>query len=80
MVETVTYDLSSDGFYCLTIRGSFRATSWNAAWACRRILRKTACALTIQCRVRVIRVEALGENRLYGVGCHIEDYRFLSTE
>jgi len=35
--------------------------------------------LPVQCKVRVIRVEALGESGFYGVGCHIEDYRFISS-
>ncbi len=33
----------------------------------------------VHCRVRIVRVEALSERGLYGVGCRIEDYRFLSA-
>lgn len=77
IVETVTHDLSSDGFYCLAntafVPGEIRECTLgvpihhpNSGDRVRPVL----------CRVRVIRVEALGEDG-YGLGCRIEDYRFL---
>ena len=77
-VETVTHDLSSDGFYCLV----------NTAFLPGEIMECTLGvpmhhpnnrdrARPVRCRVRVIRVEALGEDGFYGVGCQIEDYRFI---
>lgn len=78
IVETVTHDLSSDGFYCLAntafVPGEIRECTLgvpmhnsNSGDRVRPVL----------CRVRVIRVEALGEAGFYGLGCRIEDYRFL---
>jgi hypothetical protein len=33
--------------------------------------------LSLECRVRVIRVEPAQENGIYGIGFEIEDYRFI---
>jgi hypothetical protein len=77
ILETVTQNLSSDGFYCVTssvlVPGEIRACTLNVPThhpnggpKMRRVL----------CRVRIVRVEKL-ENSVYGVGCHIEDYRFI---
>jgi len=76
-VETVTYDLSSDGFYC------FASTPF-VPGECR------VCTLTVptnhpksgggvvlvECKVQVMRVQ-LNDDGRYGIGCRIEDYRFL---
>jgi len=78
-VETVTHNLSSDGFYCLArapfVPGEIRECTLgvpifhpNGGDQLRPVL----------CRVRVIRVETLRDDGSYGVGCQIEDYRFLS--
>ena len=37
---------------------------------------RTEQTLALKCRVRIVRVELLGEDG-YGVGCEIEDYCFL---
>jgi hypothetical protein len=79
--ETATENLSSDGFYCST----------NTAFVPGEIVSCTLSVPTndryggdltrpVQCRVRIIRVEVLTENDLYGVGCRIEDYRFGSWD
>ena len=34
--------------------------------------------LTVECKVRIVRVQLQGDG-LYGVGCHIEDYRFVDV-
>ena len=81
ILETVTHDLSSDGFYC-------RA---NTAFLPGEIGECTLRvpihhpdngdrARLVLCRIHVIRVEALGEDGLYGVGCRIEDYRFIGND
>jgi hypothetical protein len=78
-VETETHNLSSEGFYCLA----------NTAFVPGEI---RECTLGVPvhhpgdgdrvwpvlCRVRVIRVEALSEHGFYGIGCRIQDYRFIS--
>src|SRR5262249_55436952 len=78
-IETVTHDLSCEGFYCLAntafVPGEIRECTLgvpvhhpNNGDRVRPVL----------CRVRIIRVEALGEDGFYGIGCRIEDYRFIS--
>jgi hypothetical protein len=77
LLETVTHNLSSDGFYCLAgtifIPGEIRECTLGVP------THHPHCevrVLPLKCKVRVIRVEALGGNGLFGVGCRIEDYRF----
>ncbi len=79
IVETTTYDLSSDGFYCLA------KTSFVPGEA-------VACTLgvpthhpngadrvvSVECRVRIVHVESRQEG-LYGLGCRIEEYRLLHS-
>jgi hypothetical protein len=78
-VETVTRDLSSSGFYCLS----------RIPFACGEVL---ICSLqiptyepfnnertlTLECRARVVRSEPAA-NGLCGIACQIEDYRFGGT-
>lgn len=79
IVETVTRDLSSDGFYCLAntafVPGEIRECTLGVPMHHPDSGDRVRPVL---CRVRVIRVEALGGNGSYGVGCRIEDYRFIS--
>jgi hypothetical protein len=80
MVRTTTHDLSSHGFYCIA----------NAEFVPGEIRECTLVvpthhpnggkpALPALCRVRVIRVEVLGEGGLHGVGCEIEDFHFVNS-
>jgi len=75
-VETVTRDLSSDGFYCFCkvpfVPGE--------RLACRlRIpgfqFEAGALNVELECRVRVIRTEEANGDGSFGVGCRIEEYR-----
>jgi hypothetical protein len=79
-VETVTHDLSSDGFYCLAntafVPGEIRECTLGVPM---HHSNSGDRARPVLCRVRVIRVEALGEDGFYGVGCQIEDFRFIAT-
>ena len=79
MVETVTHDLSSDGFYCLAdtpfLPGEVRRCTLSVpAYHPDDLTR----VMPVHCRVRVVRVEALPENGLFGVGCCIEEYHVHS--
>lgn len=79
-ISSVTRDLSSSGFYCLTI----------VPLTLGEIL---TCTLRIpvhdpygkhmerclQCKARVIRVTAHDPDGLYGIGCRIESYHFTGT-
>ena len=80
MVRTITQDLSSHGFYCIVnagfVPGEMRECTLVVPTHHPNGGRP---ALPVLCKVRVIRVEVLGESGLWGVGCQIEDYRFGST-
>ena len=80
LVETVTHDLSSDGFYCLAstafVPGEIRECTLGVPV---HHPKGGDHVRPVLCRVRIIRVEALGEDGSYGVGCRIEDYRFISS-
>lgn len=77
-VETVTENLSSSGFQCFSpvplVAGDqmicvLRMPSHQSPHNGR--------AASLECKVRVVRVEPATERRLYGVACRIEDYRFI---
>jgi hypothetical protein len=79
-VQTLTYNLSSDGFYCVAnatfVPGETRecmlAVPTHHPQSCTRVL-------SVLCKVRVIRVEVLGDGGSCGVGCRIMDYRFVDA-
>ena len=80
VVESLTQDLSSSGFYCVT----------NVAFTPGE---RVVCTLKIpthdptgkhlqrrlECKVRVVRVEPRGPDGLFGLACQIEDYRFIQV-
>ena len=78
-VDTITQDLSSDGFYCqinsVFIPGEIRTCILNVP---THHPNGGDLVRPVLCRVRIIRVESLGKQGLYGVGCRIEDYCFLA--
>jgi len=80
-VHTVTQDLSSDGFYCIANTVFMPGTIMTCTLGVPTIYPYGPGAQTrpVLCRVRVIRVEALGDSGPYGVGCRIEDYRFAGS-
>lgn len=80
-VESTTRDLSSEGFYCLA---KTRFTPGEIRECTIRVPTHHPDTgdrvLPAQCKVRVVRVEAVGETGLYGVGFRIEDYRLIHAE
>jgi hypothetical protein len=38
-----------------------------------------ARSLSLECRVRIVRVDPPDERRFHGIACQIEDYRFTFT-
>lgn len=79
-VQTITHDLSSDGFYCIA----------NATFLPGEIRHCTLTVPTHQpngesghlqvlCKVRIIRVEVTPERGYYGIGCQIIDYRLAKS-
>jgi hypothetical protein len=79
-VETVTQDLSSSGFYCLS----------RIPFTCGQML---ICSLRIptyepfnndgtlalECRAKVVRSEPGVANGFCGIACQIEDYQFATA-
>jgi hypothetical protein len=77
-IQATTLNVSSDGFYCLA----------NVAFDPGQVL---GCLLLVpandpdgperkvalDCRVRVVRVNDREIDRMYGIACKIEDYRFI---
>jgi hypothetical protein len=76
-VETITRNLSSEGFYYLSGK-RFTAGEW---LRCRlQILPNNPGGVEsrLECRVQVMRVEDNVTNGLHGVACRTEDYRFVA--
>ena len=77
-VESVTRNLSSGGFYCLS----------RLPFACGEPLicalkvpahdpMGTERILALECRVRVVRCEPAAAEGFFGIACRIEDYRAI---
>jgi hypothetical protein len=77
-VETITQNLSSSGFYCLAqtpfVPGELMTCSLKLPAHHPHGVEQ---AVSLECRVRVVRVEAPDVDGFYGIGCRIEDYHFL---
>jgi len=75
-VKTVTQDLSSDGFYFLAatplVPGEMLSCTLTVPAYHPDDHSRT---IPIDCQVRVVRVEALAQVGMYGIGCHINEYR-----
>jgi PilZ domain len=77
LVQTVTQDISSDGFYCIV----------NARFAPGEIRHCTLMLpthneighLPVLCKVRVIRVTVTAERGFCGIACQIIDYRLVNS-
>jgi hypothetical protein len=77
-VETVTQNLSSDGFYCLS-RKRFIVEE---LLLCTLRIPMTGLGgreSHLECRARVVRVEENTADGEYGIACRIEDYRFVTA-
>jgi hypothetical protein len=77
-IQTTTRDLSSSGFYCwspVPLAPGSRVVGIIHAPAHSR--EKPDGMLSIECQVRVARVEAQNPDGFYGLGCEITDYRLI---
>jgi hypothetical protein len=79
-VETVTRDLSSNGFYCLS-RIPFRCGE--VLTCCMQVPThepfNNAGTLALECRARVVRRDPGKADGLCGIACQIEDYQFATV-
>lgn len=80
-VETVTTDLSSDGFHCL----SPMPLQPDSILACALTIPETSnhaangkCRV-LECQIRVIRLEAPNKDGDFGLGCRIENFRIATA-
>jgi hypothetical protein len=77
-IETVTQNLSSTGFYCL----SATPFSPGESLFCSIIVpahdsKSEVHSLALECTVQVMRAES-ASNGLYGIACQIEDYHLTA--
>jgi len=76
-VTTITQNLSSSGFYCLS-RSPFALGEQlfcSLEVPTHDPLGKERC-LPLECQARVVRVEPEPGNTRFGIACRIEDYHF----
>jgi len=78
-VETMTQDLSSQGFYCVSpvpfpVNGLVPCNMKIPVYQPDR----SEQFVPMSCRVRIARVELLADSN-YGIGCAIEDYTFQNS-
>ena len=75
-IETVTQDLSSDGFYCFSripfIPGEQLICMLRIP---AHRLDRSVQAAELECQVQVVRVDPVSEEGYFGIGCKIENYR-----
>lgn len=81
MIESVTENLSSQGFYCF----SQTPVASGELMLCSLTVpthdpSRTNERVILECNVRVVRSEAPTADGLYGLACHIEDYRLACGE
>jgi hypothetical protein len=78
-IESTTRDLSSGGFYCLIrvqlaegerLRCSLKIPTHDP--------RGGRLERTLECQVRVVRIVPQESSGIFGVACHIEEYRLSS--
>jgi len=76
-VESLTRDLSSSGFYCIT---SIAFTPGERLICTLRVPTHDPNGKLLEqwleCKVRVVRVEPQGTEGTFGLACQIEDYHF----
>jgi hypothetical protein len=79
-IQTFTRDLSSGGFYCMstvpvtpgeTLICTLRVPTYDPDG--KHLER------SLECKVRIMRVEPQDDSAVFGVACRIEDYRFAHT-
>lgn len=79
-IETVTENLSSSGFQC------FSPVPLIPSDLMTCVLRvplhqppNNGRVLSLECKVRVVRVESAEERQSFAIACQIEDYRFIES-
>lgn len=77
--RSVTENVSSIGFFAfskeLFVPGEFAVCILEVPAYDPKDLDRVLC---LECKVRIVRVDAVNAEGFYGVACRIQDYRFLS--
>jgi hypothetical protein len=77
-IETVTQNLSSSGFYCLSSKPLTPGESLSCALKVPAFDPKGEDrSVALECRVQVMRAEAVSDG-LFGIACRIEDYHLVT--
>src|SRR5580698_5034487 len=80
IIETTTENLSSSGFHCFSpvplIAGDLVTCRLHVP-SCQPS--NSGRGSSLECKVRVVRVEPASERQSYGVACEIEEYRLLNV-
>jgi hypothetical protein len=75
-VETVTENLSSEGFFCIIKEQFKQGERLHCVIITDEILDSADSRIRVHCDVTVRRVEELAEG--FGMACHIENYSILT--
>jgi hypothetical protein len=77
-VESITVNLTSNGFYCISKEPFHLGEQLECVNAIPAgAFGYSEAPIRLQCRVKVMRVENQSEN--FGLGCYIEDYELLMS-
>jgi hypothetical protein len=80
-VQTETEDLSSRGFYFVSRIPFLRGESLIGRLSIpAHDPSGREHSLMLECRVRVVRAEGVGDGGLFGVGCQIDEYHLVPAE
>jgi len=77
--ESVTENLSSDGFYFHSSRALVPGEVRVCSLGLPGFPTDKQSGIEIECSVRIVRVEALATVPAYGVGCRILDFRVVRS-
>lgn len=75
IAEGVTRNLSSAGFYCLSPVPLDVGESLTCLLRMPSQYARRNQALTLECMVRVVRLECIRDEGSFGIGCQMEGYR-----
>ncbi len=78
VIESVTQDLSCDGFYCLSKVPFIPGETLNCHIKMPPHQRSgQEPPRVLDCRIRVVRIEPRSSEGYFGVGCRMEEYRLV---
>jgi hypothetical protein len=80
VIETVTRDVSSEGFHCLSRVPLIAHETVGCSLTIPSLHPERAEApMVLECQVRVVRIDPPDEQGYFGIACRIEDYRLAAS-